>query len=183
MPKTQFLAAEIPQLDCNAKRLSRETGIPDELARDCLALRHGYANWLELTQSCIQEESGAPGGTVIPVDPNAPHGIEVVVHHLGSMPQMQVSHEESTLLEAIFKRYHDLVGDKYSSHALIFSVVGCHCNGCPLGLAALLEAPDEAFLYDLDGLQRHTNLSTGHLDGVFTPRYALENLNTSTRMH
>lgn len=60
-------------------------------------------------------------------------------------------------------------GDKLSLEMVITAV---HANGCPLRLAALLEAHQADFVHDVFGMERHLNKATGRLEDHFLPRYA-----------
>lgn len=58
---------------------------------------------------------------------------------------------------------------------LELDIIACHCNGTPLALELLAAAPPADFLHDIQGIQKHINRTTGKLDPVFEPRFAMAN--------
>jgi hypothetical protein len=56
---------------------------------------------------------------------------------------------------------------------MIMDISACHCNGCPLDLSALRNAPDFDFVHDVWGISRHLDRATGTLQDCFSPRFAL----------
>lgn len=52
-------------------------------------------------------------------------------------------------------------------------IVLCHNHGCPLMLAELLAASADEFTHDMIGIRSFLNRNTGKLEGIFHPRYAL----------
>ena len=52
-------------------------------------------------------------------------------------------------------------------------IVLCHNHGCPLMLAELLAASADEFTRDMIGIRDFLNRNTGKLEGIFHPRYAL----------
>lgn len=48
----------------------------------------------------------------------------------------------------------------------------CHCNGCPLRLADMVQADDFNLMHDISGINVHLNHDTGKLEGWFLPRFA-----------
>ena len=52
-------------------------------------------------------------------------------------------------------------------------IVLCHNHGCPLMLAELLAASADEFNHELIGIRSFLNRNTGKLEGIFHPRYAL----------
>jgi hypothetical protein len=67
-------------------------------------------------------------------------------------------------------------------HTLIMDLNACHANGCPLFFKGLLEAPLQDFSHDVTGIREHINRDTGKLEGFFTPRYALVNHPTISKL-
>ena len=60
-----------------------------------------------------------------------------------------------------------------SALGLAMDLTACHCNGNPLKLAELLEAPSFDFMYDVIGIFNTINRKTGRLEGMFYPRYSV----------
>ena len=58
---------------------------------------------------------------------------------------------------------------------LLMDIEACHCNGMPLHLSRLLEAPQFDFTHDVWGIIRHINRETGQIENCFVPRCALPN--------
>lgn len=54
--------------------------------------------------------------------------------------------------------------------ALAMDITACHCNGNPLDLQGLLEAPSGDFWHDVGGIRRHIDRTTGQLGDCFSPR-------------
>jgi hypothetical protein len=55
----------------------------------------------------------------------------------------------------------------------VTDIVLCHNHGCPLMLAELLAASADEFTHDMIGIRSFLNRNTGKLEGIFHPRYAL----------
>ena len=55
---------------------------------------------------------------------------------------------------------------------MIMDIEACHCNGTPLKLKELLDAPDNDFAHDVWGIRSNIDRTTGKLTGGFLPRYA-----------
>lgn len=55
---------------------------------------------------------------------------------------------------------------------LTMDITATHCNGTPLKLRELLDAPDFDFSHDVFGIMRHINRETGQLEDCFLPRCA-----------
>ena len=51
-------------------------------------------------------------------------------------------------------------------------ITACHCNGTPLRLTDMVDAPDADLLHDVCGIARHLDRETGQLRDGFMPRYA-----------
>ena len=51
-------------------------------------------------------------------------------------------------------------------------ITACHCNGNPLKLQELLDAPDGDFGHDVFGIRRFIDRETGQLTDFFSPRYS-----------
>lgn len=78
--------------------------------------------------------------------------------------------DESQLIAQIVRRASALAEIDYQT--LFMDITACHANGCPLDLAALLQAPDLDFYHDVCGIRRHINRETGLLEDSFLPRCA-----------
>ena len=91
------------------------------------------------------------------------------------MLNFDVSGEEQMIIQQIAVRANKLPWgpDRPTLMQIMMDITGCHCNGCPLRLAALLEADDFNFAHDVGGIMRHINRETGDLMHCFLPRYAL----------
>jgi hypothetical protein len=92
-----------------------------------------------------------------------------------TMLNFDVSAEEQQLIQKIAIRAYDLPWNLGQPNILqiMMDITGCRCNGCPLRLAAMLEADDFNFAHDVAGIMRHINRKTGELMDCFSPRYAL----------
>jgi len=90
--------------------------------------------------------------------------------------KFKATREEMQLIISIAERTTPLL-KKYAItwdwQTILMDVEVTHCNGCPLNLAALADAPDGDFIHDLFGIRRHLDRNTGTLGGCFLPRYAL----------
>lgn len=83
--------------------------------------------------------------------------------------------QEHDLISKITSRAAEMAEDngvKYDRLCISMDVHAAHCNGCPLDLQALLDAPDSDFGHDVFGISRHIDRSTGKLLNCFVPRYA-----------
>jgi len=49
-------------------------------------------------------------------------------------------------------------------------ITACHLNGCPLDLAKLMAADDNAFMHDVLGIERHLDRKRGKLLHYFLPK-------------
>lgn len=77
------------------------------------------------------------------------------------------------LIHAIARRaFKELGGYPDDRCTLNMDLTACHCNGCPLDLQRLLEAPLSDFGHDIYGIRRHINRETGQIEGCFLPRFA-----------
>ncbi|OPZ91785.1 MAG: hypothetical protein BWY74_01847 [Firmicutes bacterium ADurb.Bin419] len=54
--------------------------------------------------------------------------------------------------------------------SVLMDISATHCNGNPLDLEALLNAPYEDFAHDILGIQSNINRRTGELENLFSPR-------------
>ena len=54
--------------------------------------------------------------------------------------------------------------------SLSMDLTACHCNGTPLNLRKLLDAPLDTFGHDVRGISRYIDRSTGKLTQCFLPR-------------
>jgi hypothetical protein len=85
------------------------------------------------------------------------------------------SREAGELIDKIVNRAVSL-GEKHGINhdrvTLSMDITACHCNGCPLRLADLLQADDFNFAHDVFGISRHINRKAGSLGDCFSPRFA-----------
>lgn len=58
--------------------------------------------------------------------------------------------------------------------AVTMDLEACHCNGNPLDLEKLLNAPRLDFVHDVCGIIRHIDRDTGALKNCFVPRCSAE---------
>lgn len=65
------------------------------------------------------------------------------------------------------------VGIPYKQADALMDIDACHCNGTPLRLGDLLVADDFNFAHDVFGIRNTINRKTGKLEGIFLPRYAV----------
>lgn len=91
-----------------------------------------------------------------------------------------ISFKTSKFEEALISRIADRVQAeakkfrvKYERRDIVMDLMACHCNGCPLDLNKLLEAPEGDFGHDVFGIRRFIDRSTGQLTQCFLPRCAL----------
>lgn len=61
---------------------------------------------------------------------------------------------------------------KRSKIDIIMDIEAVHCNGNPLRLNDLLDAPNFDFAHDVFGIQQHLDRRTGKLQNCFVPRYS-----------
>lgn len=80
--------------------------------------------------------------------------------------------EETEIIRKILDRAEALGIQDNDLMSLHMDIEATHCNGCPLKLAELLEAPDFDFVHDVAGIRRHLNRETGELEDCFLPRFA-----------
>ena len=57
---------------------------------------------------------------------------------------------------------------------LEMDLCACHANGTPLRLRDLENAAILDFMHDICGITNHLDRKTGHLTGLFHPRYAVQ---------
>lgn len=89
------------------------------------------------------------------------------------MIDFKVSLEESRIIRDIIKRAMNRKGSIHLTPLeLDMDLCAVHCNGCPLDLEGLLQAPESDFVHDIMGIRQHLNRDTGELTGGFFPRYA-----------
>lgn len=174
--------AELDQLRRNAKRQSRERNLSHTQALDEQAREKGFSNWSTLAKQVNKQVSRVaptpPAGTLAP----AAHerlSSQASFPSTTSVPFMGASREELQLILQIVRRYESLLtealpeSDMPPRVSMMMDLEACHCNGCPLDLAGLLQAPrDFDFMHDVAGIFRHLNRNTGELKGLFQPRYA-----------
>ena len=91
------------------------------------------------------------------------------------MVSFDTTKDEMRLVVAIARRAAMLRaedGIRTDIMALEMDIAACHCNGCPLKLAELLEVDDFNFMHDIYGISAHLDRETGELRGCFLPRFA-----------
>lgn len=91
----------------------------------------------------------------------------------------KVSAYEGHLILRVARRAVSLGIDTHNSPSpaeeqqWVRDIVLCHNHGCPLMLAELLAASCDEFTHDMIGIRSFLNRNTGKLEGIFHPRYAL----------
>lgn len=70
---------------------------------------------------------------------------------------------------AIYRMYDNTDVDEQD---IQMDLEACHCNGCPLRLADMVQADDFNLMHDISGINVHLNHDTGKLEGWFLPRFA-----------
>lgn len=171
---TQISTLEISQLRRNAKRSARAQNLTYAQALDVEAKGRGYANWSQL----MKQHSRTPPAEAAPPPPS-PKLTRPQIQEMLGLPRMRAGREEHKVIMAIVLRYARIVGDDVDVQPLsaMMDIEACHCNGCPLDLTALLNAPrDTDVVHDVANIQRFMNRETGLLEGGFTPRYAVGSL-------
>lgn len=170
----QIPSIKISQLRRNAKRLAGAQNLTYSQALDVEATGLGYANWSQL----MKQHGRTPTAESVPQPPR-PSVTRAQVQEMLGLPRMRAGREEHKVIMGIVLRYARLVGDEVDVQPLsaMMDIEACHCNGCALDLAALLNAPrDTDVVHDVAGIQRFMNRETGLLEGGFTPRYAVASL-------
>lgn len=81
-----------------------------------------------------------------------------------------ISSTDYPKVRAIAKRAVLLLDADYLSTEM--DITATHLNGCPLNLAALLDAGNINFAHDVLGIRSNLNRDTGELGNCFLPRYA-----------
>lgn len=98
------------------------------------------------------------------------------------MTQIKVNatNEDRILIQKIVARAKTIRSEVVVDYRPIVDIFGLalsltivHLNTCPMDLQRLLEADDANFLHDIQGIQRHIDMSTGELRDCFLPRYAV----------
>jgi hypothetical protein len=79
--------------------------------------------------------------------------------------------EELQTISKIMTRI-ELAGHTINRPTLAMDIEACHCNGCPLKLADLANAPLGDLTHDVFGISRNIDRTTGKLKNCFVPRYA-----------
>lgn len=95
------------------------------------------------------------------------------------MVNKDISECESMIIENIVDRYLALSSPvawvaEDSRATLIECLSLCHCNGCPLDLVGLLDAPEFSLKSDILGIYHNLGMATGILRRGFVPRYKKE---------
>lgn len=89
-------------------------------------------------------------------------------------PNFCASRYESFLIRKIVDRAVKNKAYKRDKLSTEMDLEACHCNGTPLDLTRLLNAPEFDFWHDLSGIRYHLNRDTGKLMDCFLPRMALQ---------
>ena len=91
------------------------------------------------------------------------------------VPSFACTEEDNELILKIVRRVEanaKLDGVKYPFQDIMMDLKACHCNGCPLDLKKLLNAPDDSFGHDTYGIRRFISRTTGQMPDTFLPRCA-----------
>lgn len=184
--------AELDQLRRNAKRQSRERNLSHTQALDEQAREKGFSNWSTLAKQVNRAAPAWPSDSSdssssqpfsAASSPASSPSLSPIASPTSrsatSAPFLGASRDELQLILHIVRRYESLLTEALPESDLpprvpmMMDLEVCHCNGCPLDLAGLLQAPrDFDFMHDVAGIFRHLNRSTGELEGLFQPRYA-----------
>lgn len=175
---TQISTRELSQLRRNAKRAARAQDLTYSQALDLEALGRGFPNWSQLMK---HHDRTLPAEAALspPPPPLPPKLTRPQIQEMLGLPRMRAGRQEHKVIMGIVLRYARLVGDDVDVQPLsaMMDIEACHCNGCPLDLDALLNAPrDTDVVHDVAGIQRYMNRETGLLEEGFTPRYAVSSL-------
>lgn len=87
----------------------------------------------------------------------------------------ETSKEDANLILEIALQAHELakaIGREYPVFDAMMDVTATHCNGCPLKLQDLRDAPISEFGHDVYGIRANLNRDTGTLENCFLPRFA-----------
>lgn len=166
-----FSANQIAQLRRNAKRVAREQGLSHSESLDRQAHSQGYGNWSQLMKHA---EPAAPRSPATAPAPAV--AASALPRELPGIPRLVATRDERRIIMEIAKRFARLVGDDLEVDMLgiLMDIEACHCNGMPIDLVALLEAPrEEDLIHDVAGIGRYLNRDTGKLEQGFRPRHAL----------
>jgi hypothetical protein len=157
------------------------SGVPDEAGAQALAKQRAEALAVNTDYSAFSESGVAYEPEVIKVTnilPSEP----VTLKPVTGLLNFTVGPYEDSLIMGIARRAHELgTGSSFKYDGIPpatiaewwMDICGCHNNGCPLRLAELLAAPHAEFIHDVVGIRKAINRSTGRLEGIFHPRYAL----------
>jgi hypothetical protein len=91
-------------------------------------------------------------------------------------PKFTASKFEQELIVRIAKRAVVLAKSynvDYPQVTAVMDIEATHCNGSPLDLNALLDAPLGDFSHDVFGIRRHLDRETGKLGDCFSPRCSM----------
>lgn len=80
---------------------------------------------------------------------------------------------EASLIGQIVHRFRQ-DNPAIDSMSLFMDIENAH-KDTPLGLASLVNAPNEDFYHDVIGINQNINRTTGKLENFFVPRYAKGN--------
>lgn len=90
--------------------------------------------------------------------------------------KFEATHTETLIILEIVERARakyipDII--KIDPLTLFMDIEACHCNGNPLRLRDLLNAPDSDFFHDITGIIHYIDRNTGTLTDFFSPRYSV----------
>lgn len=83
-----------------------------------------------------------------------------------------ITPEDHDLIFKVVQRAKRDFPGTFFSLDLEMDLTATHCNGCPLRLADLLEAPPFDFAHDIFGIRKDLDRTTGKLKNCFLPRYS-----------
>jgi hypothetical protein len=93
----------------------------------------------------------------------------------GSMLNWDTDIHDLELISNIADRFIEIAkhyGKEFPKMDLVMDIEATHNNGCPLRLAALLEANYSELVHDVIGIWNNLDRETGQLKNCFQPRYA-----------
>ncbi len=96
----------------------------------------------------------------------------------GPGPKFTASKFEMDLIAKVAKRAIKMAKENnvdYDQMTAVMDLEACHCNGNPLDLNKLLDAPEGDFGHDVFGIRRFIDRETGVLGDCFVPRCSMRN--------
>lgn len=92
---------------------------------------------------------------------------------------MSITRTDVETMVAICKRFekfcdaHDWILPQWCDRTTRMMDLEHAHDAAPINLAALLAAPDDDFVHDVQGIHNHMDRSTGKLGDCFSPRFTI----------